>query len=174
MEEIDAIKQIDDTLGQLSDNLVQKRVLAWAYAKYMSEQHTPTLKEFSTSTPPEPQDNTPALADFTTFGEALGNSVSKTDKERALFAAAYIQEVQSKTELTAREINNELKHTGFAITNITRALKKLAKERPAPLIQVKKGRYKVTSHGIEEAKKLLTDFNQQAQGGVAEQGNATD
>lgn len=87
----------------------------------------------------------------------------KTDKERALVAAYWLQTTQNAASIDGFSINKELRHLGHGIGNVTRAIDALKAEKPALMIQLKKTgksrqarkEYKVTTAGVKHIEGFL-------------------
>jgi hypothetical protein len=86
----------------------------------------------------------------------------ESEAERALVAAAWLQEVRGLPDLDAQRINRELKHLGVGIGNVTKALTRLMERRPQLVVQVHKAgrtpqarkRYRVTEAGLSQVRTL--------------------
>ena len=96
----------------------------------------------------------------------LFNSIDlKSEKERVLMAASFIQIKYNKNELRSRDVRDALRGVNIYILNITRVMKGL--NDFFPLIEIldkeeggleqKHYLYRVTPEGIKEAKKLFLD-----------------
>ncbi|MEL7118872.1 MAG: hypothetical protein AAFO07_05510 [Bacteroidota bacterium] len=104
--------------------------------------------------------------DLTGFetAEALYTSLfTKTEPEKVLVVAAYLQEKEGLVELGGRRINSELKKIGEGVKNITAAISSLTKKTPPLMTQSKKEgsspqakkQYQVTADGIEKVNQAL-------------------
>ena len=91
------------------------------------------------------------------IAEIFGQLEPKTDSEKVLIVAAFLQENQGLAELTSRQINDELKHLGHGVSNITTSIGMLINKRPNMMIQTRKEgksqqaqkKYKVTAEGFK-------------------------
>jgi hypothetical protein len=88
----------------------------------------------------------------------------KTDVEKALVLAYWFQVCQSQPSFTSRQVNDELKHIGYGVGNITRALELLCTAKPALVIQLEKAgktqqaqkKFKMTHEGVKKVQQMLT------------------
>jgi hypothetical protein len=75
----------------------------------------------------------------------------------------WLQEINESKGIDARVVNDELKHLGHGIGNITRAFDRLKRSRPQLVIQTKKAgttkqarkTYKMTVEGKSAVEQLL-------------------
>lgn len=99
----------------------------------------------------------PAFADFY---HALS---PKTDSERALAAAAWMQDAISPTGFDGFSANKLLKQLGYKVSNITRSFDLLMEGHPSAIMQLRKAgtsqqarkSYKVTDAGFKRIQNLL-------------------
>lgn len=81
----------------------------------------------------------------------------RTDRDRALVAAYWLQTSSGASSVDGLSINKELKHLGHGLGNVTRAIDGLKATKPALMIQLKKSgksqqarkEYKVTAAGVK-------------------------
>lgn len=101
---------------------------------------------------------------FDSLADLFHAAGPKTDREKALVAAYWIQTSKGMTHFAAQEVNSELKHLGFGVSNITDALSQLMNEKPSLVIQLKKSgnskqarkTYKVTDSGNRKLEEMLS------------------
>lgn len=101
--------------------------------------------------------------EFGTLAELFAAADPQTDVDKTLVAAYWTQFKEGATEFTAQQINNDLKHLGHGIANITSALDNLKAKKPALVIQLKKSgtsrqarkTFKVTVAGKEAVELLV-------------------
>src|SRR5262249_26510457 len=74
-------------------------------------------------------------AGSSTFAELFHLAAPKTEKEKALVAAYWIQRTGNGECFASQQVNTELKHIGYGVTNITDALSQLIEDRPSAVIQ---------------------------------------
>lgn len=94
--------------------------------------------------------------DFGSFAELFDAANPKLEKEKALLAAYWVQICQAHENFGSQALNTELKNLGHGILNITDALSQLISDKPALILQLKKGgsskqarkTYKITEAGI--------------------------
>jgi hypothetical protein len=75
----------------------------------------------------------------------------------------WLQEVQGQPDFVAQKVNEELKHQGHAVSNITDAFSKLMRKVPAPVRQTRKEgtsaqarkRYALTEAGKRQVLELI-------------------
>jgi hypothetical protein len=112
--------------------------------------------------------DTPARAvplDFDTLADLFHAARPRTDREKALVAAYWIQQSKGTAQFASQEVNSELKHLGFGVSNITDALSQLMNEKPSYVIQLKKSgsskqarkTYKVTDAGNRKVEEMLSE-----------------
>src|SRR5439155_17491812 len=70
--------------------------------------------------------------------ELYSRAAPKTEPERALLVAYWMQEVCGDNGFEAQTVNSQLKHMGEKVSNITRALDELKKRKPQLVIQIQK------------------------------------
>ena len=96
---------------------------------------------------------------FQSIGEFVAAASSQTDVDRVLAAAVFLQDFSDdpQRKLSGREINEELKHLGYGVKNITDFINSLKSRSPQHMIQTKKNssakqawkEYRVTRAGID-------------------------
>ena len=109
------------------------------------------------------------LPSFETLSELFAKIRPETNADKALVSATFLQVTKGNEDLTAQQINNELKHLGHRTPNITDAISSLVDERPSLMIQIRKsGRtqqarktHKVTDEGIKEVLRMLNEEDDQ-------------
>lgn len=158
--EIKAMASIKDALSDLDEKAIA-RVLRWAADRYNvfvgkegSKKGNGDIKGNGGN------GNGSAFQDFASLYNAAN---PQTDAEKALVVGYWFQEVKSQEALDAQQMNSELKHLGYPIGNITKALYDLISREPRLAIQVHKSgatkqarkKYKLTTEGIRKAKGML-------------------
>lgn len=160
--EVAAMGLIEEALESL-DASEQARVLRWASDRYgvaltpapAKGTGTPTAKPAGTDNPPD------VSADA---GDFYAQAAPTTESERALVVAYWVQEVSGKGDFDSQTVNTQLKHLGHGVSNITRALDELKKQKPQLVIQLEKAgktkqarkRYKVTTAGKSKVTEMLS------------------
>lgn len=170
--EINAMQVIYTTLKNLEEE-GQLRVINWAISKLslniqvnqkkelINPDNVKRTQEQETQGSVYSQDI--GLSGFSHVAELFGHASPKTDMEKALVVAAYLQETQGLSELTSRLINDELKHMGHGASNITVTLSQLISRKPNLIIQTRKEgksqqaqkKYRVTTEGLKFVMEML-------------------
>lgn len=153
-EELDAMKKIAAALEPLEDE-ARGRALQWAFSRYRSSKSVvayeqPSARELDSS------QNT-GIGGYATFAELFDAAGPVTEKEKALVAAYWMQVCENAANFPAQSLNDLLKDLGHRIGNITEALTGLKNEKPAYVLQIKKGGtsrqarkiYKLTQEGAK-------------------------
>ena len=169
--EIEAIAKSYEVIKDL-DPASKKRVISWLVNKfqYTVDDAHHTNMHAGGSGMMNAGNNAEAAKvlpeDLTGFetAEALYTSLfTKTEPEKVLVVAAYLQEKEGLSELGGRRINSELKKIGEGVKNITAAISSLTKKTPPLMTQSKKEgsspqakkQYQVTADGIEKVNQAL-------------------
>jgi hypothetical protein len=137
------------------------RILRWA-----AERFGATLPALGTNRQGagKEQHHVPSDADEPQdLGELYARASPKTEPERALIVAYWVQGTDAKGEFDSQTVNNHLKNLGHAVSNITRTLDDLKKRKPQLVIQIEKAgkakqarkRFKLTVAGKAEVKRML-------------------
>lgn len=153
--ELKAMNEAYEALKDL-EPVAQNRVLRWLQSKFSVQTQAVSLE--ATSTEP-----TKSLVTFESVADLIGAAHAKTDSDRVLLAATFLQEKFKKPELAGREINKELHHLGHRVPNITNSISSLINKKPQLMIQTKKEgksqqaqkKYKVTVEGMKIANEIL-------------------
>lgn len=101
--------------------------------------------------------------EFEELGELFDAFDPKTDVEKALVAAYWSAQNLGEGTFDSQSLNGMLKNLGHGVANITRALGGLTDQKPALVIQTRKGgstkqarkTYKITRGGIKAVKDRL-------------------
>jgi hypothetical protein len=175
-DEIEAMKSIAHQLNSL-DAAARERVLNWAASRFDIAQALPASRI------------KPAVSEADRAASASGNSSvandsppsfghaaelfdatrPSTDADRALVLAYWFQACQGNASFTSRQVNDELKHMGHGVGNITRALDSLTGSKPAMVIQLEKSgktqqaqkKFKVTHEGLKRVQHMLAGSENQ-------------
>lgn len=166
--EIEAITAVATALTGL-DVDTQARVLNWALSRFGHNQHddqphaqmqNPVVDRDKA----EPQETAVVGAlkydDFVDLYDACN---PKNGPQRALVGAFWFQVVQGLSGFVSQDVNNQLKHMGHGISNITSTLTSLQKQQPALIRQMNKSgkstqarkTYKLTEEGIRAVKRMM-------------------
>jgi hypothetical protein len=167
--EINAIEASYTAIKDLEED-AKVRVIKWIISKFsLQASFNAAVNPANKTKEATPQfvetlpKNNSALSSFTHLSELFSQAEPKTDVERALVVAAFMQEVQQQPELTSRLINDELKHMGYAASNITATISLLISKRPNLMIQTRKEgksqqaqkKYRVTTEGLKFVNEML-------------------
>lgn len=80
----------------------------------------------------------PTIESFGTLAELFAAADPKTDADRALVAAVWLQEHDAQQEISPQTVNRELSHLGYRVLNITRAFDVLRGSKPQLVVQLRK------------------------------------
>lgn len=113
------------------------------------------------------------IASYESLPEFFAALDLPTEHERVLAVGAYLMGKDKHEELTSQQINSELKNLGFGVSNITRAIGTLLKQKPQPMIQTRKEgksrqaikKFRVTQHGFSRVQRWLSGEQGDASGG---------
>lgn len=171
--EIEAIVKSYEVIKDL-DSASKKRVITWLVNKFDLSGEIPAMKG-STSSMLKGKATLQAghslqgmelPEDLTGFDTAEGlytQIATKTEPEKVLVVAAYLQEKLDLKELGGRRINTELKRMNQGVKNITAAISSLTKKTPPLMSQNKKEgsspqakkKYHVTEEGVKKINEAL-------------------
>lgn len=178
--EIKAMSDILQALESLEDGS-RIRVLNWAISKYKLDNVMSVDEKRSTAgiSSIESKSSTvvPAgvvsdqinIADFEDLGEFYSQIDPSTDSEKVLTIGCFYQINRGYDDLNAADLNKELKHLGYRVSNVTVSISLLMKKKPALMIQTRKEgnskqarkKYKVTQAGIKYVEKLLMKVDEE-------------
>jgi hypothetical protein len=157
--ELKAMQEIYRIMNDLQDPEGKVRVIDWVIKKLSMEIKAPKGGNIG-------QDDVGAIKmdDFESVSDIFTKIDPQTLNDKVLVVGGFLQKKgNGKKELTAREINDELKNLGYPVGNITNAISKLIKKRPQLMLQVRKEgkvkqaqkKYKVTDAGFKHIESLL-------------------
>jgi len=100
---------------------------------------------------------------FSTAAELYHAAGPDTDVERALVIGFWFQECLGQSDFDSFQVNNELKHLGYPVANITRAFDGLQARKPVLAMQTRKSgsskqarkKYKLTHQGTVSVDKMI-------------------
>jgi hypothetical protein len=167
--EIDAMKDISKVFTEL-DVPAQERVIAWLSSRFgiTKGQADRPVSASATSELPHAEDRDraggQASKQFDHPAELFESARAQTDAERALVLGYWFQVCQGASSFASRQVNDELKHIGHGVGNITRALDVLIDSRPAAVIQLEKSgkskqaqkKFRLTHEGLKRVHQLLS------------------
>lgn len=101
--------------------------------------------------------------DYETFADLFSAAHPRTEKDKAMVAAYWVQVCQGAGSFQSQSLNDALKDLGHGIGNITEALNQLKGDRPALLLQLKKSgntrqarkTYKLTQAGMNRVDEMI-------------------
>jgi hypothetical protein len=153
--EISAMQTMADALSDLEYD-ARERVLRWAAEKFGVElaiRRSHVRPGVAPSLDAEDILLDPTFADFVDLLDAVA---PRTDVERALTGAYWLQIVQGVQSWASQAVNDLLKDTGHGLSNVTASLTKAQNRKPALVRQVSKSgktaqarkQYKLTTAGV--------------------------
>ncbi|MEV8053089.1 hypothetical protein [Streptomyces bacillaris] len=168
--EIRAMGSVVSALNELEDDATRARVLRWAAERFGIS--APAPNPATNVNPPEVNDDgrvrtkspavptDPVFDDFVDLFDAVD---PKTDLDKVLTGAYWLQAVNAQPSWQSAKVNNLLKDTGHGVSNVTKALTAAQNKSPALVRQMaKSGRaaqswktYKLTTSGISYTRKKL-------------------
>lgn len=175
--EIDAMSSVATALGGLDED-AQGRVLRWAAERYgvtLAKQDGrrgtgggggggddgEDYEDAGDVTEEEIAEEAPT---YEHFAEMFAAASPKSNEDKALVAAYWVQVHEGHATWASRLLNAELKNLGHAIPNITDALTSNMNKKPQRVIQLKKSgnsrqankTYKVTHEGLVYVQGMLS------------------
>ena len=172
--EIEAMSAVASALADLEGE-AQGRVLRWAVERYSvtmpissrraggaggGEAGSSDYEGAADVTEKEIAEEAPA---YEHFAELFSAASPKSNADKALVAAYWIQVHEGHVTWASRRLNAELKNLGHSIPNITDALSSNMRRKPQRVIQLKKSgnsrqatkTYKVTHEGLVYVQGML-------------------
>ena len=160
-DELDTMRKVAQLLEPL-DPTARSRIVGWVIGA-LNIQGVPRPDGGLTASKSTGTVDTASDSTFSTFAEVFHAAAPKSEKEKALVAAYWIQRTSGVENFASQQVNTELKHIGYGVGNITDALSQLINERPSLVIQLKKEGsskqarkiYKVTDAGVRRVSELI-------------------
>lgn len=169
--EIEAMSAVATALEGLDDS-GRSRVLRWAADRFgvalTGGNRRQNVVRIDTGEDNLSDDDIAAEApEFEHFAELFAAAQPKTNEDKALVVAYWLQVFGAQDSWQSRALNVELKNLGHAIPNITDALTGNMKKRPQRIIQLQKSgssrqaqkTYKVTHEGLVYVQGMLSGAN---------------
>jgi hypothetical protein len=159
--ELKAMQSVVEALNPL-DGSARRRVLAWAHEACVQTGSASQFPGVVASTiPNDPIARQPQSSE--TLGDFFARLDPQTESDKALVVGYWMQTKEGRPEFDAQSVNNELKHMGHRIGNITVAFNHLIAQRPQQVIQTKKSGnskqarklYKLTTAGVNRIERGL-------------------
>jgi hypothetical protein len=153
-DELDAMKKIAAALDPL-DDAARARALQWALSRFRNSKGVTALEPALGGATIE--NEAPTSGGYDSFAELFDAANPVTERDKALVAAYWSQVCEGVSAFPAQILNTLLKDLGHGIGNITEALTALKNEKPALVLQLKKGgtsrqarkTYKLTAEGAK-------------------------
>ncbi len=172
--EIEAMKEISKLFEQL-DESAQERVMTWVGSRLgiknpqFDNSVTNVSAQSAASHERDRANPQPLSTSYDHPAELFEAAHAKSDAERALVLGYWFQVHQSVASFSSRQINDELKHIGHGIGNITRALDALIASKPASVIQLEKSgksqqaqkKFRLTHEGLKRVQQLLAHSSEE-------------
>lgn len=168
--EIDAMSAVATALTDLEED-ARARVLRWAADRYgvvmaSTARRADEGRAVHTEVGPSEVTDEEIAEEAPTyhhFAELFGAASPKTNEDKALVAAYWVQVHEAHESWASRLLNTELKNLGHSIPNITDALSSNMRKKPQRVIQLKKSgnsrqankTYKVTHEGLVYVQGML-------------------
>jgi hypothetical protein len=144
----------------------KRRVVVWLFEKCgvsASAIKAPTSPPHGSKEEQGRNSQDDAISSFSDLATCFGAAGPKTEAEKALIAAAYLQEKGGKDALTGFEVNRELTHMGHALSNVTVAMTTLISQKPQLVAQLRKEgktkqakkKYRVTGEGLKKVQAMI-------------------
>jgi hypothetical protein len=170
--EIEAMGQVVAALDRLGDDDARVRVLRWAADRYgVPIAPAGAMKASAVVLDGLTEDKSPRSTDardtaepiFEQFADLFDAIDPKSDVEKALTAAYWLQIVSKQSSWQSLRVNNLLKDMGHGVRNVTAALRSAQERKPALVRQVhKSGRsaqswktYRLTTSGVSYMRRKL-------------------
>lgn len=159
--EIKALNDVYDAIKDLDD--AGKRWVIESISKKFFSKKPEQISSLDEVEPGFSEADKMGFSQFESVAEVISRSTCKKNKEKALMIASYLQEKEGLSVLTGRQINNQLKHLGYGVKNITVVINSLINEKPKLMIQIRKEgkskqskkKYRVTTEGLKKAKGMI-------------------
>ena len=158
--EIEAMAAVAAAISGLGED-ARLRVLKWSWDRFLPEMVAPSDDVShdvpDASDPPRGGGSSVDQREPAFFAELFADADPKSEADKALVAAYWLQRIQGKASWQAAEAQRELKDLGYAIKNISDAFTANIRKRPQLVIQLQKSgssrqarkTYKVTQAGID-------------------------
>lgn len=160
--ELKAMKTVYDALSELDED-TKRRVIDWVIGKFSLSRSKQKADRSTIGIQTVSGTGETNLASFSSVADLFAMANPKSEADKVLVVASYLQEAKNLSELTGREVNKELIHLGHGVKNITAAINSLMNKKPKLMIQTRKEgktkqaqkKYKVTTEGLAAARKMI-------------------
>jgi hypothetical protein len=161
-KELEIMSQIAKLLEQL-DAPARSRVIGWTISALDVQVPKPGSGGAAANRSGQPTVPSEEVSS-STFAEVFHAAGPRSEKEKALVAAYWVQQSSGAGRFAAQQLNTELKHIGYGVANITDALNQLINDRPNFVIQLTKSgsskqarkTYKITDAGLRRVSEMLS------------------
>jgi hypothetical protein len=168
--EITAMQVVADALQDLDPD-ARERVLRWNAERFQIQLAGPPLNVSRGQTGVLDAREVPSDPTFRDFVDLFDAATPRTDVDKALVGAYWLQMVQGSQSWASQSVNNLLKDTGNGLSNVTASLSKAQTKKPALVRQVSKSgrtaqarkQYKLTTAGIAAVRSAFTGATQEAE-----------
>jgi hypothetical protein len=171
-KELSAMVQVEQALVDLSED-ERGRVLSWAGSRFGVALALPKASSSNASKtlPANEEDESQQQVEaanpeeISSLAEFYDLASPSTDSEKVLVVGYWFQYKEGAQELEALKINNQLKHLGHGVSNVSRALEMHKSQKPALMIQKRKEgatkqarkKFVVTNEGKKFVEKMLAN-----------------
>lgn len=170
--EIDAMSALATALTDLDED-ARGRVLRWAAERYGVILNISTGSRHSGGAANDPGGRAGAevtdeeIAEeapvYEHFADLFAKAQPKTDPDKALVAAYWLQAIQGQNTWQSAALQKELKNLSHAVANITESLSRNMDKKPQRIVQLQKSgsakqarkTYKVTHEGLVYVQGML-------------------
>ncbi len=166
--ELEAITTISSVLISLEKD-VATRVLRWACDRFGMSSSNIVSSGMSIHDELASDGETPTLDNFDEVMELFDLTDPKTESDKAMVLAYWLQVCQGQADFKAYEINSQLKNMGHMVSNITVAMSSLIERKPRLAIQTAKTgkskqarkKYKLTTEGVKKVQAMILEAREQ-------------
>ncbi len=110
-----------------------------------------------------PDEDSVSEAEFGTLAELHDAANPRSDKDRVLVTAYWLQTCEGAESFVSYSVNKALKDLGHGVSNVTGAFEALKRSKPALVLQLKKAgksrqarkTYKITKAGVAAVKAMV-------------------
>ena len=161
--EITAMATISNALDGL-DESARDRVLRWARDRYGVAKSAPSREPVSSGLArADTLQREQSMSQFSDVADVYASANPTTDGEKVLVVGYWFHTARGENELDSQAINTELKHLGYPIGNVTRAVSGLSTSVPRLVVQTKKTgstkqarkKFKLTVEGMKRVEQML-------------------
>lgn len=157
--ELAAMQEVSAALAEL-DEEAAARVIRWAADRFQVEGVSLAAREKDAS---DGSDSSASAAEFEEFASLFFQASPSTQQEKLLVAGYWFQHIKGQDDLTAQQLNDELKHLGHQVSNVTRSFTRMMDKKPALAMQVRKTGssrqarkiYRLTKAGLNRVEEML-------------------